>query len=1513
MPIKATFTGDVTDLRRGTQQARDEFRKVGTEAEGAARQLRAVGSSFDGSRLEGQARRVASGIERIGGASRLTDSELTRNSRTISEVLQKYQRMGVEAPTHIRRLSAELQQAQVAAKQLATTTSGIGATLSRGGGALLGGLGLGLGAGAGLGAITAIGAAISDIAADGARMAPLQQSFEKLQGGAVAANRELQRLRGETRGLVSDTDLMRQSNQASQLQLTKMGVDMGELAGAAVTLGRAVGNDATASIDDLIGALGRGSTEVLDNLGITLKVAEAQEIYADRINKTVAELTDQEKKQAFVTIGLERALEAAERLGEQQLTVMEQATRITTALGDMGAGMVSAGNQSVTLAGQLGGVADAIERIRNAQPGEVGDLLAGMLSRAGQRAVAEGDEAFRNAPWYKKPFVGLLYEPKQASGWLAQTVAPWLGDPNYGASERRTSDIALPTMPGAAAAIGGAGAVAELNAAREALARLTSAQREAIRSAKELGQSNKEAAQAAGTSDAVVRLLLAQDAAAKKATGSQRELNAELAKLTGADIVTNAITLAQNLDKVGTANVLPASMPVLIDQLTTARNRASELGPEFAGAVAQLDRKLRDLVTSPAYREIFQKSLQNPTIGVNRNLENPGFERTGVAGAIFPGLFPEAPRSTLPQAIEDVDLNRARNSIAGITVDFGKGLQAARNTRLEVRNLAQSFAQLAQIAGPAFGDVTRGIGTTIASLDTAGQLVDSLASALPKLGLTKVNAAGQTVLSGRGQALAGGLGALSTGAALGSMTSNPVLGGALGAGGGLATGAMLGLTGATLGATAGIGAAAAIYMAWRNRQAEKKALSEQRAQVIAAAGGYEQFKEAVEDAGFSFDYFLTLFNSNDADTFTDAMNRLNVSIAEQQTRASTLAKGLAEVARVQGVISRQQWAQIRNTEGDDAGAEEIVAFAAQQRAQAEQGLANAIAAITPSLTDAEIEELTRGISDVSERARVIEAELVRRSKDTLERFGSGAKAAAAGLFVAFSEAVAQGESAIDVLRRMQKPIQDLQQLYARAGQTPGAGFQQLQVDSEIATNPQTAPAVQLAQGLGQALAGFANSGLLSPELFGDLANGIGEAYHQLELFGRGGLEAARLMQPSLQAIWQMLQDTPTLRDELDDTTLALLDFAEQEGLIGDAFRPAIDRMLDAMDRLIDKLDDLVDAINDVPGINIPVTYTPGPFPAGPGNGNEGGDGSNGDGSNGDGTYGGGADGDPTTPFKLGGIVTRPTRALIGEAGPEAVISLEEYRNLLRAQTQMNSARAYIGASANHNDVSRVIGRIEPLIAATSTRLLSALDETATTLRAWAGQLPAPASTTFGGVTRPLPSIAPDESFTRLVPPGTREPAPPVDWFGPDGWGGRAIRPDDPDARPSLPGTRERERLDPFGPDGWGGRAIKTDEQAEAERQALIAATGGRWTGQPGLRERLFDANEGIHRPMSLGDSTAHPGLLGGASPDAMVPLSRSGASSAPIQITVISQIDGYEAARAITRHQPDVYRTYGAA
>ena len=1098
MPIKATFTGDVTDLRRGTEQARQEFKKVGTEAEGAARHLKAVGSSFDGSKIEGAARRAATSIERIGGVARLTDSEVAKNSRTINELLQKYERMGVEAPANIRKLAAELDHAAGSARKLDTATSGLGDKLKSGFGALTSGLGIGLGAGAGLGAITAIGGALREIAADATKLGPLQQAFERLQGGSAHARDALIEMRSATRGLVSDMDLMRASNQATQLGLTGLGVNVNELAKAAVTLGAAVGNDATTSIDNLIGALGRGSTEVLDNLGITLKVAEAQEIYADRLGKTSAQLTDQEKKQAFVTIAMERAREKAAALGETQLTVAQQAERIGIALGDMTAQLLSGADRTTTLAVALGKVADALDRIRNASPGGIGDAIAREISQAGTRINQAIEQTINNAPWYLRALAETGMAPARLAATAATTVAPLIG--NVGLQPMRP----LASHGGPAAAAGAA-----VSPTGPTLVKHTKALSEA-----------------------------------------QRELNTEVAR---------AFTIVRQAD---------------------------QGWEEYAG----------NLQLARMEMEAFISMQDDALIGARHPLS-----------AITGGPYQYQISSNMTGGV----LNGTRQ-IATATKDW----------RVEVRGVAQAFAQLAQIAGPSLNGVTRGIGTTFASVDAASQLIESMAGQFKSLG--GLDAKGNFALSGRGRALAGSLAALTTGATLGGMTSNPLLGGLLGAGGGAAAGAlagpMLGLTaGATMGVTAGIGAAAAIYMAWRNRQAEKKALSEQRAQVIASAGGYEQFREAVEDAGFEFEYFLSLFNSNDVDVFTDAMNRLNVAIAENETRAAAMVKGLQEVARVQGVLSPQQIAQIRNMDPNGPGAAEVLAFAEQQRQQAEAGITTAIAALDTA---------TAG------------------GTQQMDEFQASIGAVTGSLVVLFDTAVRNGESAAAVLKRLAEPIQTLQRMLAASGLQPGAGFGQLSVLSDIATGTQTGPLVSLAQGLGQALAGFANTGMLSPDLFAELANGIGEAYHQLELFGKGGLEAARLLQPSLQAIWQMTQDNPALAETLDDTTKSLLDFALQSGLIGEGFRPAVDRMIDALNDLIAKLTEFIDAINGIPK-NVTTTITTehqdvggtpvATEPPPPASGGTGGD------------YG--------TGLAAGGIVTRATRALIGEAGPEAVIPL----------------------------------------------------------------------------------------------------------------------------------------------------------------------------------------------------------------------------------------------------------------
>src|SRR4030095_13031255 len=98
---------------------------------------------------------------------------------------------------------------------------------------------------------------------------------------------------------------------------------MGELAKTATVLGKAMGQDATKSLDDLITALGRSSPLILDNLGLTVKVGEANEEHAAKLGTSSSELTEAEKKLAFCQAAMEAARRKVAELGDQTKTLSE--------------------------------------------------------------------------------------------------------------------------------------------------------------------------------------------------------------------------------------------------------------------------------------------------------------------------------------------------------------------------------------------------------------------------------------------------------------------------------------------------------------------------------------------------------------------------------------------------------------------------------------------------------------------------------------------------------------------------------------------------------------------------------------------------------------------------------------------------------------------------------------------------------------------------------------------------------------------------------------------------------------------------------------------------------------------------------------------------------------------------------------------------------------------------------------------------------------------------------------
>ena len=114
-------------------------------------------------------------------------------------------------------------------------------------------------------------------------------------------------IRKSTGGLVTDMEAMQAANKAMLLDLGLTDAQMGDLAATATVLGRAMGQDANKSLDDLITALGRSSPMILDNLGITVNVSKANEVYAKTLGKSADALTDAEKKQAFMNAALTAA------------------------------------------------------------------------------------------------------------------------------------------------------------------------------------------------------------------------------------------------------------------------------------------------------------------------------------------------------------------------------------------------------------------------------------------------------------------------------------------------------------------------------------------------------------------------------------------------------------------------------------------------------------------------------------------------------------------------------------------------------------------------------------------------------------------------------------------------------------------------------------------------------------------------------------------------------------------------------------------------------------------------------------------------------------------------------------------------------------------------------------------------------------------------------------------------------------------------------------------------------
>jgi hypothetical protein len=301
-----------------------EFKK--NMAEGKA-QVEALESSvekmkksWDGSRIAQRANDMVGALEDLANVSKLTEKEQAALNKTLGQALDKYQRLGKEAPKEWQLVYDATKKTTDQTKEAAKSVDGIGVAF----GSFLGNL-----------AGNVVSRGLSFVTAEMGRLWEASQKLSAVGGnfGRLASSmgadsgKMLDAIRDGTRGLVSNADMMAAANKAMLLGLPVTTESMGTMAEAATKLGRAMGQDATKSIDDLITALGRSSPMILDNLGLTVKVGEANDKYAQKLGISADSLTEAQRKTAFYEAAMEAARIKTAELGDVTLTWTEQIAR----------------------------------------------------------------------------------------------------------------------------------------------------------------------------------------------------------------------------------------------------------------------------------------------------------------------------------------------------------------------------------------------------------------------------------------------------------------------------------------------------------------------------------------------------------------------------------------------------------------------------------------------------------------------------------------------------------------------------------------------------------------------------------------------------------------------------------------------------------------------------------------------------------------------------------------------------------------------------------------------------------------------------------------------------------------------------------------------------------------------------------------------------------------------------------------------------------------------------------
>jgi PAS domain-containing protein len=245
-----------------------------------------------------------------------------------------------------------------------------------------------------------------NLANSAAKFQEREQAFANLAAShGQNARKILDDLRAMSAGTVDTMTLMEKAGSAMTLGIPAE--KLAKLMEIARATAKVTGQDVTTAFQDIVTAVGRGSQMILDNLGIIVKVGEANEAYAATLGKTADKLTDAEKKQAFMNATLEAGEDVIERVGQKTASQAEMFQRYQARWRDV---MVEVGKVVLTIARGM-------------------DFVFGMAAAGIAKITEKGAAglAWYYEMWDKVPGIDVTKKAQELRSlqWEAKTASDW--------------------------------------------------------------------------------------------------------------------------------------------------------------------------------------------------------------------------------------------------------------------------------------------------------------------------------------------------------------------------------------------------------------------------------------------------------------------------------------------------------------------------------------------------------------------------------------------------------------------------------------------------------------------------------------------------------------------------------------------------------------------------------------------------------------------------------------------------------------------------------------------------------------------------------------------------------------------------------------------------------------------------------------------------------------------------------------------------------------------------------